>query len=133
MASFVLQLFYECNKCKDFIDQHAIKTLRFEGELNTTHQVLGSLFKDTLPSSITNLFKKYCLVGLLQGFDWSKWCQTKPQGSLPSPNANWVAWVIRMERFFGEEWKTLGIYDAIKFSTMEIVMDKELLMAALSL
>ncbi|KAM1127752.1 hypothetical protein ACFX2B_037271 [Malus domestica] len=38
-----------------------------------------------------------------------------------------------MERFFGEEWKTLGIYDAIKFSTMEITMDKELLMAALSL
>ncbi|KAM1057554.1 hypothetical protein ACFX2A_031482 [Malus domestica] len=35
--------------------------------------------------------------------------------------------------FFGEEWKTLGIYDAIKFSTMEITMDKELLMAALSL
>ncbi|KAM2457977.1 hypothetical protein ACFX1W_006828 [Malus domestica] len=38
-----------------------------------------------------------------------------------------------MERFFGKEWKTLGIYDAIKFSTMEITMDKELLMEALSL
>ncbi|KAM1344342.1 hypothetical protein ACFX2I_008316 [Malus domestica] len=38
-----------------------------------------------------------------------------------------------MERFFGKEWKTLGIYDAIKFSTMEITMDKELIMAALSL
>ncbi|KAM1176483.1 hypothetical protein ACFX15_015544 [Malus domestica] len=133
MASFVSQLSSECDKCNDFIDQHAIKTLRFEGESNTTHQVLGLLFKDTVPSSITNLFKKYCLTGLLQGFDWLKWCQTKPQGSWPSPNANWVAWVIRMEKFFGKEWKTLGIYDAIKFSTMEITMDKELLMAAFSL
>ncbi|KAM1924034.1 hypothetical protein ACFX15_021865 [Malus domestica] len=38
-----------------------------------------------------------------------------------------------MEIFFGKEWKTLGIYDAIKLSTMGITMDKELLMAALSL
>ncbi|KAM2672725.1 hypothetical protein EV1_008379 [Malus domestica] len=38
-----------------------------------------------------------------------------------------------MERFFGKEWKTLGIYDPIKFSTMEITMDKELIMAAFSL
>ncbi|KAM1216524.1 hypothetical protein ACFX2I_012756 [Malus domestica] len=38
-----------------------------------------------------------------------------------------------MEKFFGKEWKALGIYDAIKFLTMEIIMDKELLMATLSL
>ncbi|KAM2644985.1 hypothetical protein EV1_018578 [Malus domestica] len=38
-----------------------------------------------------------------------------------------------MERFFGKEWTTLNIYDAIKFLTMEITMDKELLMVALSL
>ncbi|KAM2058273.1 hypothetical protein ACFX16_030863 [Malus domestica] len=38
-----------------------------------------------------------------------------------------------MERFLGKEWKTFGIYDAIKFSTIEITMDKELLMAAFSL
>ncbi|KAM1476832.1 hypothetical protein ACFXTO_038776 [Malus domestica] len=133
MASFVSKLSSECNKCKDFIDQHTIKTLRFEGESNTVHQVLGSLFKDVVPSSIIDLLKKYCLEGLLQGFDRLKWCQSKPQGSWPSPNANWVAWVVRMERFFSKEWKTLGIYDAIKFSTMEITMDKELLMATLSL
>ncbi|KAM2134024.1 hypothetical protein ACFX1R_004070 [Malus domestica] len=69
MASFVSKLSSECNKCKDFIDQHAIKTLCFKGKSNTTHQVLGSLFKDTVPSSFTNLFKQYCLAGLLQGFD----------------------------------------------------------------
>ncbi|XP_068317177.1 uncharacterized protein [Pyrus communis] len=38
-----------------------------------------------------------------------------------------------MENFFGQEWKALGIYNAIKLSTIELVMDKELLMAALSL
>ena len=37
-----------------------------------------------------------------------------------------------MEKFFSTEWKTHGIYDAIKLSTIEIVMDQELLAAALS-
>ncbi|KAM1218555.1 hypothetical protein ACFX13_046555 [Malus domestica] len=133
MASLISEFSPECNKCKDFIDRNTIKTLRFEGELNSTHQILGPLFKDTVPSSIINLFKKHCLAGLLQGFDWSKWCQTKPQGSWPSTNANWVAWVVRMEKFFGKEWEALGIHNVIKLLTMEIIMDKELLMAALSL
>ena len=34
---------------------------------------------------------------------------------------------------FGARWKALGIYDVIWLSTVEIAMDKELLMAALSL
>ncbi|KAM2671378.1 hypothetical protein EV1_007192 [Malus domestica] len=37
-----------------------------------------------------------------------------------------------MENFFSTEWKTLGIYDAIKLSTIEIVIDRELLMVAKS-
>ncbi|KAM1161046.1 hypothetical protein TB2_000182 [Malus domestica] len=43
----------------------------------------------------------------------------------------WVAWVERMEKFFSKEWKILGIYDVVKLSTIEIAMDKALLMAAL--
>ncbi|KAM2277154.1 hypothetical protein ACFXTI_035488 [Malus domestica] len=38
-----------------------------------------------------------------------------------------------MEKFFGKEWEALGIHDVIKLSTMEITMDKELLMEAQSL
>ncbi|KAM1944158.1 hypothetical protein ACFX15_012404 [Malus domestica] len=38
-----------------------------------------------------------------------------------------------MEKIFGEQWKALGIYDAIRLSSMELVMDKELLMVASSL
>ncbi|KAB2597492.1 hypothetical protein D8674_000412 [Pyrus ussuriensis x Pyrus communis] len=37
-----------------------------------------------------------------------------------------------MEPHFSDEWKTFGIFDAIKLSTFEITMDRELLMAALS-
>ncbi|KAM2013374.1 hypothetical protein ACFX1T_025091 [Malus domestica] len=37
-----------------------------------------------------------------------------------------------MEPHFGDEWKTLGIFDAIKLSILEINIDRELLMAALS-
>ena len=57
---------------------------------------------------------------------------SKPQGAWPSTTVTWAAWVDRMEKFFGQEWKALGIYDTIKLTTTEIVMDRELLMAALS-
>ena len=40
--------------------------------------------------------------------------------------------VNRLEKFFGQEWRALGIYDAVRLSTIEIAMDKELLIAALS-
>ncbi|KAM2268638.1 hypothetical protein ACFX1S_046737 [Malus domestica] len=36
-----------------------------------------------------------------------------------------------MEKLFGEQWKALGIYDAIILSSMDVVLDKELLLAAL--
>ncbi|XP_048435311.1 uncharacterized protein LOC125475023 [Pyrus x bretschneideri] len=133
MASFIAKLSEEINKCKDFIDRSAIKTLRFEEDMATTHQILGPLFRDAVPSPITDLLKEQCLTPLLQGFDWSKWTLARPQGAWPSTTTAWAAWVDRMRSFFGEEWKTLGIYDAILLSTMEITMDKELLMAALTL
>ncbi|KAM2561556.1 hypothetical protein TB1_012615 [Malus domestica] len=36
-----------------------------------------------------------------------------------------------MEKLFGEQWKALGMYNAIHLSSMEIILDKELLLAAL--
>ena len=133
MASFISKLSDEINKCKSFIDRSAVKTLRFQEDMATTHQILGPLFKDAVPSSVTNLLKEQCLTPLLQGFDWSKWCLARPQGAWPSTTTAWAVWVDRMSSFFSKEWKALGIYDAIILSTMEIAMDKELLMAALSL
>ena len=132
MASFISQISEECNQCKNIIDHNAIKTLRFESDLSTTHQIIGPLFKKPVPLSITNLMRDHCLVPLRRGFEWSKWDVSKPQGAWPSTIVTWAAWVDRMEKFFGQEWKALGIYDAIRLSTVEITIDKELLMAALS-
>ncbi|KAM2661199.1 hypothetical protein EV2_023537 [Malus domestica] len=36
-----------------------------------------------------------------------------------------------MEKLFGEQWKVLGIYDVIHLSSMEVILDKELLLVAL--
>ncbi|KAM2674243.1 hypothetical protein EV2_015461 [Malus domestica] len=36
-----------------------------------------------------------------------------------------------MEKLFGEQWKVLSIYDATHLSSMEVILDKELLLAAL--
>ncbi|XP_050121352.1 uncharacterized protein LOC126599007 [Malus sylvestris] len=36
-----------------------------------------------------------------------------------------------MEKLFDEQWKALGIYDAIHLSSIEVILDKELLLAAL--
>ena len=93
MASFISKLSDEINKCKDFIDRNAIKTLRFENDMATSHQILGPLFRDAVPSCITNLLKEQCLTPLLQGFDWSKWCLARPQGAWPSTTTAWAAWV----------------------------------------
>ncbi|KAB2612760.1 calphotin-like [Pyrus ussuriensis x Pyrus communis] len=48
MASntFISKLSDECTKCRDFIDRSAIKNLQFEGDLSTSHRILGLLFKD---------------------------------------------------------------------------------------
>ncbi|KAM2580933.1 hypothetical protein TB1_003261 [Malus domestica] len=99
--------------------------------MSTPHQILGHLFKTAMPSTITALLQEHCLSPLLQRFDWSKWEVARPQGSWLLTTATWAAWVVRMEKIFGEQWKALGIYDAIRLSSMEIILDKELLLAAL--
>lgn len=88
--------------------------------------------KDNVTETITHMLKAHYLEPLLQGYDWSKWELAKPQGAWPSTTATWAAWVTRMEPHFVDEWKTLSIFYAIKLSTFEITMDRELLMIALS-
>ncbi|KAM1329322.1 hypothetical protein ACFX1X_013585 [Malus domestica] len=132
MASFFSKLSKECDKCEMIIDQRSIKTLCFESDMCTTHPILGPLFKKPVPPAITELFKEQCLTSLLQGFKWSTWDSAKPQGSWPSTTMTWAAWVAQMEKIFDEQWKALGIYNAIRLSSMELVIDNELLMAASS-
>ncbi|KAM1195020.1 hypothetical protein ACFX2J_021571 [Malus domestica] len=91
MASFISKLSKECDKCGTIIDQRSIKTLRFESDISTPHQILGPLFKDAVPPAITELFKEQCLTPLLPGFEWSRWDSAKPQGSWPSTTATWAA------------------------------------------
>ncbi|KAM1591617.1 hypothetical protein ACFX1Z_035217 [Malus domestica] len=131
MASFISKLSKECDQCQKIIDRSSIKTIRFESDMSTPHQILGPLFKAALPSTITGLFQEHCLSPLLQGFEWPKWDVARPQGSWPSTTTTWAAWVVRMEKFFGEQWKVLGIYNAIHLSSMEVILDKELLLATL--
>ncbi|KAM1677923.1 hypothetical protein ACFXTN_034694 [Malus domestica] len=131
MASFISKLSKEYDQCQKIIDRSLIKTIRFESDMSTLHQFLGPLFKAAEPSTITGLFQKHCLSPLLQGFEWPKWDVARPQGSWPSTTTTWVTWVVRMEKLFGEQWKALGIYDAIHLSSMEVTLDKELLLAAL--
>ena len=87
MASFISKLSEECNKCKDIIDHCAIKAMRFESDSSASHQILGHLFRKQVPTPFTNLLKDYCLTPLRQGFEWSKWEMSKPQGAWPSTTA----------------------------------------------
>ncbi|KAM2698518.1 hypothetical protein EV1_037513 [Malus domestica] len=86
MASntFITKLFEEYAKCNDFIDRNAIKTLRFEGNLDATHQILGPIFKDAVLKAIIEKLKAHCLKPLLQGYEWSKWDSVRLQGAWPS-------------------------------------------------
>ncbi|KAM2793142.1 hypothetical protein PS2_004709 [Malus domestica] len=124
MASFISKLSKECDQCQKIINRSSIKTIRFESDMSTPHQILGLLFKAAVPPTITRLLQEHCLSSLLQGFDWSKWDVARPQGSWPSTTTTWAAWVVRMEKLFSEQWKALGIYDAIHLSSMDIILDK---------
>ncbi|KAB2611497.1 histone deacetylase 5-like [Pyrus ussuriensis x Pyrus communis] len=80
MASntFITKLTEECNKCQDFIDRNA--SLRFKGDSIATHQILGPLFKDDVPKTITEMLKAHCLKPLFHGYDWlslSRWSCNK--------------------------------------------------------
>ncbi|KAM2394140.1 hypothetical protein FF1_036974 [Malus domestica] len=131
MASFISKLSRECDQCQKILDRSTIKTIRFESDMSASHQILGPLFKAAVPPAITGLLEEHCLSPLLQGFEWSRWDAARPQGSWPSTTTTWAAWVVRMEKLFGEQWKAFGIYDAILLSSMDVVLDKELLLAAL--
>ncbi|KAM1568297.1 hypothetical protein ACFX1Z_046741 [Malus domestica] len=131
MASFISKLSRECDQHQKILDRSSIKTIRFENDMSTVHQILGPLFKATIPPTISGLLQEHCLTPLLQGFEWPRWDAAKPQGFWPSTTTSWAAWVVRMERLFGEQWRALGIYDAILFSSMDVILDKELLLAAL--
>ncbi|KAM1987670.1 hypothetical protein ACFX15_034895 [Malus domestica] len=80
MASFISKLSKECDKCGTIIDHRSIKSLHFESDMSTPHQILGPLFKDAVPPAITELFNDQCLTPLLSGFEWSMWDLAKPQG-----------------------------------------------------
>ncbi|KAM2205655.1 hypothetical protein ACFX1S_025121 [Malus domestica] len=131
MASFISKLCKECDQCQKILDRSTIKTIWFKSDMSASHQILGPLFKEAVPSAITGLLKEHCLSPLLQGFEWSRWDAARPQGFWPSTTTTWAAWVVRMEKLFGEQWKALGIYDAILLSSMDVVLDKDLLLTAL--
>ncbi|XP_019186399.1 PREDICTED: uncharacterized protein LOC109181101 [Ipomoea nil] len=55
----------------------------------------------------------------------------KPFRLWPFVNVNWANWVNRVEKEKWKLWKSIGIYDAIQLSKIEIPKDKNLLYAAL--
>ncbi|KAM1404930.1 hypothetical protein ACFX2I_013370 [Malus domestica] len=102
MASFISKLSKECDQCQKIIDRSSIKTICFESNMSTPHQILGPLFKAAIPPTITRLLKEHYLSPLLQGFEWLKWDLARPQGSWPSTTTAWAAWVVRMEKLLDE-------------------------------
>ncbi|KAM1680278.1 hypothetical protein ACFX2K_037973 [Malus domestica] len=45
MASFISKLSRECDQCQKILDRSSIKTIRFESNMSTSHQILGPLLK----------------------------------------------------------------------------------------
>ncbi|KAM2889767.1 hypothetical protein FF1_013350 [Malus domestica] len=130
--TFINKLIEECSKCQNIIDRNKIKTIQFEDEPNVSHQTISPLFKDNVPEAIVQMLKEHCLKPLFQGYDWMKWESARPQGVWLSTTTAWVALVTLMEPSFSDEWKALDIFEAIKISTIEMNLDRELMMVVLS-
>lgn len=122
-ATFITKLTKECKNYESITDRNTTRSVRFKDEPNASHQTLGPLFKSTVPEAINHLLQDHCLRPLFQGYDWPRWEPARPQGVWPSTTADWSAWVARLEPFFGNDWRSLGIYDAIKISAIEIQLD----------
>ncbi|KAK9930058.1 hypothetical protein M0R45_027115 [Rubus argutus] len=93
---------------------------------------LGPHFPQGMPSTITKVLERFQVDSSchFDNRDWSSWSHLRPVG-WPTLTKEWKAWVPRMEHFFGDQWRKLGIYDAIKITEHEIKMEKPLLAAAL--
>ncbi|KAM2561557.1 hypothetical protein TB1_012616 [Malus domestica] len=92
MAFFISKLSKECDQCQKIIDRSSIKTIRFESDMSTPHQILGPLFKAVVPPTIIGLLKEHCgsttnhhrtsqgalPITLAARFEWSKWDLARP-------------------------------------------------------
>ncbi|KAK9943085.1 hypothetical protein M0R45_008706 [Rubus argutus] len=94
---------------------------------------LGPHFPGGMPQKITNVLDKYPTENSSHFIrhSWSSWSCTRPQG-WPTLTEEWKAWVPRMEFFFADHWQRIGIYEAIKLTELDIVVEKPILAAALS-
>ncbi|KAM1473740.1 hypothetical protein ACFX2I_029839 [Malus domestica] len=45
MTSFISKLSRECDQCQKILDRSSIKTIRFESDMSTSHQILGEQWK----------------------------------------------------------------------------------------
>ncbi|XP_024172048.2 uncharacterized protein LOC112178068 [Rosa chinensis] len=93
---------------------------------------LGPHFPRGMPQVISQVLDEYQIDTSwhFSERDWSSWRAGKPQG-WPTLTDEWKAWVPRMEHYFGNLWKEIGIFHAIKLTEQEIVAEKPMLAAAL--
>ncbi|PRQ28558.1 putative aminotransferase-like, plant mobile domain-containing protein [Rosa chinensis] len=93
---------------------------------------LGPSFHSDIPADVEKVVSPHEVDDssyFSEGKAWGTW-GTKP-GKWPGETANWIPWVERVEKRFGDVWRRLGIYDAIKLSTITIPCDRPLLVAAM--
>ncbi|XP_061994076.1 uncharacterized protein LOC133712015 [Rosa rugosa] len=93
---------------------------------------LGPSFYSEIPADVEKVLSQHEVDDssyFSEGKAWGAW-STKP-GKWPNETANWIPWVERVEKRFGDVWKRLGIYDTIKLSTITIPCDRSLLAAAM--
>ncbi|GKU89539.1 hypothetical protein SLEP1_g3665 [Rubroshorea leprosula] len=114
-----------CNQVpKDFLDQIFLET--------SDSLILGPVFTSTPPSNLHALYPqphRHFLPFQLEP-DWEPWLGRF--GSWPTNKSDdWSAWVARLEKPFGNTWKTLGLYEFIQMTTYQTSMDRVLLGTAL--
>ena len=101
-----------------------------------SHFALGPALNSQPPSTLDPLFPLIAsdeqLLYQTLDFDWGlKYTPTNPLRHWPQPSSDWVTWVDRMVKTKKDQWKALGIYDAIMLSREKFVIDKSLFFSSL--
>ncbi|GKV17165.1 hypothetical protein SLEP1_g27701 [Rubroshorea leprosula] len=94
--------------------------------------ILGPVFTSSPPSNLHVLYPQphRHFVPFQLELDWEPWLG-RFRSWPTNKSDDWPSWVARLEKPFGNTWKTLGLYEFIQMTTYQMSMDRVLLGTAL--
>ncbi|CAL9018319.1 unnamed protein product, partial [Prunus brigantina] len=121
-----------CREIQGSVLSNIVMPWTDDDDAATDSCVLGPSVERGMPERLVAHLKNNLVdLSTFDGGDFQDWNLARPQPQWPTSTPDWEKWLLRMEHFFGQQWKDQGIYHLIKLFDRPLVMDRSLLVAAL--